>query len=385
MSNDFIFSSESVSEGHPDKVCDKISDSILDEALTQDPYSRVAIETLVKNNEVVVAGELTTKATIDYDKVVRNAIKEIGYDKEDLGFYYKTCNITKFIFEQSPDISQGVTEGQGLFKEMGAGDQGLMFGYASNEAMNYDAEYMPLGIFLAHKLINRHKEIRTSDKNTFLRPDAKAQVSIKYINGKPYKIDTVVLSSQHTEDVSYDDLKDYMIEEIVQKTIDKNLIDKDTKFLINPTGRFVIGGPVGDSGLTGRKIIVDTYGGYAHHGGGAFSGKDPSKVDRSAAYMARHIAKSIVASNLADKCEIQIAYAIGVAEPVSVMVDTFNTEKISKNEIVKKVKDNFDLTPLGIIRHLDLLRPIYTVTTSGGHFGRKAENGYFTWEKVKKL
>ena len=385
MSNDFIFSSESVSEGHPDKVCDKISDSILDEALTQDPYSRVAIETLVKNNEIVVAGELTTKATIDYDKVVRNAIKEIGYDKEDLGFYYKTCNITKFIFEQSPDISQGVTEGQGLFKEMGAGDQGLMFGYASNEAMNYDAEYMPLGIFLAHKLINRHKEIRTSDKNTFLRPDAKAQVSVKYINGKPYKIDTVVLSSQHTEDVSYDDLKDYMIEEIVQKTIDKNLIDKDTKFLINPTGRFVIGGPVGDSGLTGRKIIVDTYGGYAHHGGGAFSGKDPSKVDRSAAYMARHIAKSIVASNLADKCEIQIAYAIGVAEPVSVMVDTFNTEKISKDEIVKKVKDNFDLTPLGIIRHLDLLRPIYTVTTSGGHFGRKAENGYFTWEKVKKL
>ena len=385
MSNDFIFSSESVSEGHPDKVCDKISDSILDEALTQDPYSRVAIETLVKNNEVVVAGELTTKATIDYDKVVRNAIKEIGYDKEDLGFYYKTCNITKFIFEQSPDISQGVTEGQGLFKEMGAGDQGLMFGYASNEAMNYDAEYMPLGIFLAHKLINRHKEIRKSDKNTFLRPDAKAQVSIKYINGKPYKIDTVVLSSQHTKDVSYDDLKDYIIEEIVQKTIDKNLIDKDTKFLINPTGRFVIGGPVGDSGLTGRKIIVDTYGGYAHHGGGAFSGKDPSKVDRSAAYMARHIAKSIVASNLADKCEIQIAYAIGVAEPVSVMVDTFNTEKISKNEIVKKVKDNFDLTPLGIIRHLDLLRPIYTVTTSGGHFGRKAENGYFTWEKVKKL
>lgn len=385
MSNDFIFSSESVSEGHPDKVCDKISDSILDEALTQDPHSRVAIETLVKNNEVIVAGELTTKATIDYDKVVRNAIKEIGYDKEDLGFYYKTCNITKFIFEQSPDISQGVTEGQGLFKEMGAGDQGLMFGYASNEAMNYDAEYMPLGIFLAHKLINRHKEIRKSDKNTFLRPDAKAQVSIKYINGKPYKIDTVVLSSQHTEDVSYDDLKDYIIEEIVQKTIDKNLIDKDTKFLINPTGRFVIGGPVGDSGLTGRKIIVDTYGGYAHHGGGAFSGKDPSKVDRSAAYMARHIAKSIVASNLADKCEIQIAYAIGVAEPVSVMVDTFNTEKISKNEIVKKVKDNFELTPLGIIRHLDLLRPIYTVTTSGGHFGRKAENGYFTWEKVKKL
>ena len=385
MSNDFIFSSESVSEGHPDKVCDKISDSILDEALTQDPYSRVAIETLVKNNEIVVAGELTTKATIDYDKVVRNAIKEIGYDKEDLGFYYKTCNITKFIFEQSPDISQGVTEGQGLFKEMGAGDQGLMFGYASNEAMNYDAEYMPLGIFLAHKLINRHKEIRTSDKNTFLRPDAKAQVSVKYINGKPYKIDTVVLSSQHTKDVSYDDLKDYIIEEIVQKTIDKNLIDKDTKFLINPTGRFVIGGPVGDSGLTGRKIIVDTYGGYAHHGGGAFSGKDPSKVDRSAAYMARHIAKSIVASNLADKCEIQIAYAIGVAEPVSVMVDTFNTEKISKDEIVKKVKDNFDLTPLGIIRHLDLLRPIYTVTTSGGHFGRKAENGYFTWEKVKKL
>ena len=385
MSNDFIFSSESVSEGHPDKVCDKISDSILDEALTQDPYSRVAIETLVKNNEVVVAGELTTKATIDYDKVVRNAIKEIGYDKEDLGFYYKTCNITKFIFEQSPDISQGVTEGQGLFKEMGAGDQGLMFGYASNEAMNYDAEYMPLGIFLAHKLINRHKEIRKSDKNTFLRPDAKAQVSIKYINGKPYKIDTVVLSSQHTKDVSYDDLKDYIIEEIVQKTIDKNLIDKDTKFLINPTGRFVIGGPVGDSGLTGRKIIVDTYGGYAHHGGGAFSGKDPSKVDRSAAYMARHIAKSIVASNLADKCEIQIAYAIGVAEPVSVMVDTFNTEKISKDEIVKKVKDNFELTPLGIIRHLDLLRPIYTVTTSGGHFGRKAENGYFTWEKVKKL
>ena len=385
MSNDFIFSSESVSEGHPDKVCDKISDSILDEALTQDPYSRVAIETLVKNNEVVVAGELTTKATIDYDKVVRNAIKEIGYDKEDLGFYYKTCNITKFIFEQSPDISQGVTEGQGLFKEMGAGDQGLMFGYASNEAMNYDAEYMPLGIFLAHKLINRHKEIRKSDKNTFLRPDAKAQVSIKYINGKPYKIDAVVLSSQHTEDVSYDDLKDYIIEEIVQKTIDKNLIDKDTKFLINPTGRFVIGGPVGDSGLTGRKIIVDTYGGYAHHGGGAFSGKDPSKVDRSAAYMARHIAKSIVASNLADKCEIQIAYAIGVAEPVSVMVNTFNTEKISKDEIVKKVKDNFELTPLGIIRHLDLLRPIYTVTTSGGHFGRKAENGYFTWEKVKKL
>ena len=385
MSNDFIFSSESVSEGHPDKVCDKISDSILDEALTQDPYSRVAIETLVKNNEVVLAGELTTKATIDYDKVVRDAIKDIGYDKEELGFYYKTCNITKFIFEQSPDISQGVTEGQGLYKEMGAGDQGLMFGYASNEAMSYDAEYMPLGIFLAHKLINRHKEIRKNDKNTFLRPDAKAQVSIRYIDNKPFKIDTVVLSSQHTEDITYNDLKDYIIEEIIYKTIDKNLIDNNTKFLINPTGRFVIGGPVGDSGVTGRKIIVDTYGGYAHHGGGAFSGKDPSKVDRSAAYMARHIAKSIVASNLADKCEIQLAYAIGVAEPVSVMVETFGTERISKSEIIKKVLDNFDLTPLGIIRHLDLLRPIYTVTTSGGHFGRKAENGYFTWEKIKKL
>lgn len=381
MTNEYIFSSESVSEGHPDKVCDKISDSILDEALSQDPYSRVAIETLVKNNEVVLAGEITTKASIDYDKVVRNTIKEIGYDREELGFFYKTCNITKFIFEQSPDISQGVTEGEGLFKEMGAGDQGLMFGYASNEA----DEYMPLGISLAHKLINRHTEIRKNSSETFLRPDAKAQVSIKYINGNPYKIDTIVFSTQHSQDVSYSDLKDYVIEEIVYKTISKELINNDTKFLINPTGRFIIGGPVGDSGVTGRKIIVDTYGGYAHHGGGAFSGKDPSKVDRSAAYMARHIAKSIVASDLASKCEIQVAYAIGVAKPVSVMVETFGTEKISKNEIVKKVFDNFDLTPLGIIKHLDLLRPIYKVTASGGHFGRKAENGYFTWEKIKRI
>lgn len=381
MSNEFIFSSESVSEGHPDKVCDKISDSILDEALRQDPYSRVAIETLVKNNDVVLAGELTTKAKIDYDKIVRDTIKEIGYNKEELGFFYKTCNITKFIFEQSPDISQGVTEGEGLFKEMGAGDQGLMFGYATEET----SEYMPLGISLAHKLINRHTEIRKTTKDTFLRPDAKAQVSIKYIDDNPYKVDTIVFSTQHSEDVSYDELKDFVIEEIVNKSIDKGLINENTKFLINPTGRFVIGGPVGDSGLTGRKIIVDTYGGYAHHGGGAFSGKDPSKVDRSAAYMARHIAKSIVASNLASKCEIQLAYAIGVAKPVSIFVETFGTERVYKSEIIKRVSENLDLTPLGIINHLDLLRPIYKVTASGGHFGRKPENGFFTWEEIKKL
>ncbi|MGI6680821.1 MAG: methionine adenosyltransferase [Bdellovibrionota bacterium] len=384
MNNEYIFSSESVSEGHPDKMCDKISDTILDETLKEDPKSRVAIETLVKNNEVVLAGELTTSANINFDKVIRDSIRDIGYDKEELGFCADTCNITKFIAKQSPDISQGVTEGEGLFKQMGAGDQGLMFGFACKET----PELMPLGISLAHKLINELTEVRKSDKNTFLRPDAKSQVSLKYANGIPKKIDTIVLSSQHSEDVSYEELKDFIINKVILPTIskiDKNLIDDETKFFINPTGRFVIGGPVGDSGITGRKIIVDTYGGYAHHGGGAFSGKDPSKVDRSAAYMARHIAKSIVASNLASTCEIQLAYAIGVAEPVSVMVNTFGTQNVSHDKIVRKVKDNFDLTPLGIIKHLNLLKPIYKATASGGHFGRKPSGDFFTWEKVVEL
>lgn len=380
MTKEFIFSSESVSEGHPDKVCDIISDSVLDACLAQDPYSRVAIETLVKNNDVVLAGEITTKANVDFDKIARKAIKEIGYDREELGFCCNSCNITKLIAQQSPDISQGVTEGEGLYKQMGAGDQGLMFGYACNETK----EYMPLGISLAHKLIDKHTQVRKS-KKTPLRPDAKSQVSLKYIDGKAKRIDTIVFSSQHDDDISYNDLRDFIIEEIIYPTIDKNLIDKDTKLLINPTGRFVIGGPVGDSGLTGRKIIVDTYGGYAHHGGGAFSGKDPSKVDRSAAYMARHVAKSIVASDLADKCEIQLAYAIGVAEPVSIMVNTFGTEKISQDKIVKQVRDNFDLTPAGIIKHLDLLRPIYKQTASLGHFGRTPKDGFFTWENTIDL
>ncbi len=381
MAKDYIFSSESVSEGHPDKVCDNISDAILDSAIEQDPKSRVAIETLVKNNNVVVAGELTTNAKIDYEKVIRKTINNIGYDKEELGFCGKSCKIVQLIAKQSPDISQGVTEGEGLFSEMGAGDQGLMFGFACNETPNY----MPLGIDLAHKLINKHTEIRKNNKKTFLRPDAKSQVSIEYSDYTPKRINTIVLSSQHDEDVSYEDLKAFIIEEIILPSMPKNLIDNKTKFLINPTGRFVIGGPVGDSGVTGRKIIVDTYGGYARHGGGAFSGKDPSKVDRSAAYMARQVAKSVVVSNLADRCEIQLAYAIGVAEPVSIMVDCFGTNKIPEKEIINRIKENFSLTPKAIIDHLNLLRPIYQKTASGGHFGRTPEGDFFSWEKTLDL
>ncbi len=381
MSKDYIFSSESVSEGHPDKVCDNISDAILDNAISQDKNSRVAIETLVKNNFVVVAGELTTSAKINYEDVIRKTINDIGYNKEELGFCGNSCNITEFIAKQSPDISQGVTEGEGLFSQMGAGDQGLMFGFACNETQNY----MPLGIDLAHKLINKHTEIRKNNSKTFLRPDAKSQVSIEYIDNTPKRISTIVFSSQHDEDVSYEELKDFIIDEIILSTIPKNLIDNNTKFFINPTGRFVIGGPVGDSGVTGRKIIVDTYGGYARHGGGAFSGKDPSKVDRSAAYMARHVAKSVVASNLADRCEMQVAYAIGVAEPVSIMVDCFGTNKIPEEKIIQKIKDNFSLTPKSIIEYLNLLNPIYKKTASGGHFGRIPEGNFFSWEKTVKL
>jgi S-adenosylmethionine synthetase len=376
---DFLFTSESVSEGHPDKVADQVSDSILDAILEQDPKARVACETMVTTGMAIIAGEITTSARIDYPDIVRQTIREIGYGDSAMGFDWETCAVLTAIDRQSPDISQGVTEGEGMYKEQGAGDQGLMFGYACNET----PELMPMPIIFAHKLTKRLSEVRKSGLLTFLRPDGKSQVSIQYINDKPIRVDAVVVSSQHAPEVTYETLREGIIEEVVKKVIPAELLDEKTKYFINPTGRFVVGGPMGDCGLTGRKIIVDTYGGQGSHGGGAFSGKDPSKVDRSASYMARYVAKNIVAAGLADKCEVQVAYAIGVAEPVSVMVNTFGTSKISPNDIARIVREEFDLRPRAIIESLDLLRPIYRKTAAYGHFGRELPE--FTWERKDRV
>ncbi len=376
---DFLFTSESVSEGHPDKIADQVSDSILDAIIAQDPKCRVACECLVTTGMAVIAGEITTNARIDYPDVVRQTIREIGYNDSSMGFDWETCAVLVSIDRQSPDISQGVTEGEGLFKEQGAGDQGLMFGYACDET----PQLMPMPIVYAHGLTKRMAEVRKSGLLGFLRPDSKSQVSIQYINDKPIRVDTVVVSSQHAPDVTYETLREGLIEEVVKKVIPVEMLDEKTKFFVNPTGRFVVGGPQGDCGLTGRKIIVDTYGGQGSHGGGAFSGKDPSKVDRSASYMARYVAKNVVAAGLAKKCEVQIAYAIGVAEPVSVMVNTFGTGVIPSNEIARLVREEFDMRPAAIIHTLDLLRPIYRKTAAYGHFGRELPE--FTWERTDRV
>jgi len=375
---DFLFTSESVSEGHPDKVADQISDSILDAILAQDPKARVACETLVTTGMAMIAGEITTTARVDYPDVVREAVKEIGYNDASMGFDWETCAVLVSLDRQSPDISQGVTEGEGMFKEQGAGDQGLMFGYACTET----PELMPMPIMFAHKLTKRMADIRKNGMAPFLRPDSKSQVSVEYIDDKPVRIDSVVISTQHTPDVSYDVIKEAMMEEVIRQQLPAELLDDRTKYFINPTGRFVIGGPQGDCGLTGRKIIVDTYGGQGSHGGGAFSGKDPSKVDRSASYMGRYVAKNIVAAGLAEKCEVQVAYAIGVAEPVSVMINTFGTGKIPSNDIARIAQEEFDMRPRAIIEQLDLLRPIYRKTAAYGHFGRELPE--FTWERTDR-
>ncbi|MFO7811331.1 MAG: methionine adenosyltransferase [Pelovirga sp.] len=376
---DFLFTSESVSEGHPDKVADQISDAVLDAILTQDPKARVACETLVTTGMAMIAGEITTTAYADLPTIVRQTIKEIGYSDSAMGFDYETCAVLTSIDQQSPDIAQGVSEGEGLFKEQGAGDQGLMFGFACDET----PELMPMPIMFAHRLTSKLADARKSGKLPFLRPDSKSQVSIQYVDDRPTRIDTVVLSSQHMPDVTYDHLKEAILEEVVKPNLPAELIDSKTRYLINPTGRFVIGGPMGDCGLTGRKIIVDTYGGHGSHGGGAFSGKDPSKVDRSASYMARYVAKNLVAAGLARKCEVQLAYAIGVADPVSVMINTFGTGKIPSNRIAEIVRAEFDMRPAAIIKQLDLLRPIYRQTAAYGHFGRELPD--FTWERTDRV
>ena len=372
----YLMTSESVSEGHPDKMADQISDAILDAILNEDKGCRVAVETLVKTGLVVLAGEITTSAEVDYESIARDTIKQIGYDKEELGFDHKSCKVLSAISKQSPDIAMGVDRDSK--ESQGAGDQGMMFGYATSET----TELMPTTIVLSHQLVKKQSQVRKSNELEWLRPDAKSQVTVRFNNGKPEFIDTVVLSTQHDEEISMDEIEKKVIEHIIKPTLPTNLITNDTKFLINPTGSFIIGGPVGDCGLTGRKIIVDTYGGMARHGGGAFSGKDPSKVDRSAAYAARYVAKNIVAAELADRCEIQISYAIGVAKPTSVRIKTFDTEKISKEKIVGLVDEHFDLTPFGIMNMLDLLQPIYQKTAAYGHFGREDEN--FPWEETNK-
>ena len=379
MSNEFIFTSESVSEGHPDKVADQISDSILDAIIKEDPKARVACETLVSTGLVVISGEITTNAHINYRETVQDTIRRIGYNDSEIGFDYKSCAILTSINRQSPDIAQGVNEGEGIDLDQGAGDQGLMFGYACNETETL----MPLPIYYAHRLMEKHAEIRRSNVLPWLRPDAKSQLSVRYVDGKPQSINTVVISTQHNPDVSHAQIEEAVIETIIKPVLPADLINSKTRFLINPTGRFVVGGPAGDCGLTGRKIIVDSYGGTARHGGGAFSGKDPSKVDRSAAYAARWVAKNIVAAGLADRCEVQVAYAIGVADPVSLMVDTFGTGKISDRDIAMAVTTTFDLRPKAIIKHLDLLKPIYTKTAAYGHFGRELPG--FTWEMTDKV
>ncbi|MED5475167.1 MAG: methionine adenosyltransferase [Candidatus Neomarinimicrobiota bacterium] len=373
---DYIFTSESVSEGHPDKVCDQISDAVLDAYLSEDPNSRVACETMIKNNLVIIAGEITSDGNPELETIVRNVINNIGYNDDKLGFNGNTCKFINHITKQSPDIAQGVNEGEGEDLNQGAGDQGLMFGYACNETKSL----MPAPIDLSHKLVKKQSELRKSGELEWLRPDAKSQVSVVYNeNRKEIKrLSAIVLSSQHNEDISYNELKDEIYNKIIKPVIPSDWITEETKILINPTGKFVIGGPVGDCGLTGRKIIVDTYGGMAKHGGGAFSGKDPSKVDRSAAYAARYVAKNIVSSKLADYCEIQVSYAIGVAEPTSITVDTFGTNKISEEEIVSLITNKFDFRPKGLINYLDLKKPIYQDTAAYGHFGREI----FNWEKI---
>ena len=378
MSKDFLFTSESVSEGHPDKVADQISDSVLDAILAEDPKGRVACETLVSTGLIVISGEITTTAHINYREIAQEAVRRIGYNDSEIGFDYKSCAVLAAINRQSPDIAQGVNEGQGLDLDQGAGDQGLMFGYACDETPTL----MPLPIYYAHRLMQRQAEVRKDGRLTWLRPDAKSQLSVRYVDGKPTVIDTVVVSTQHNPDVSHAQISEAVIEEIIKPVLPKELLSEKTRYLVNPTGRFVVGGPHGDCGLTGRKIIVDSYGGTARHGGGAFSGKDPSKVDRSAAYAARYVAKNIVAAGLADRCEVQIAYAIGVAKPVSLMVETFGTGKISDKKITALVDKHFDLRPKGIIKTLNLLRPIYAKTAAYGHFGR--EEPEFTWEAIDK-
>ncbi|MFL2485262.1 MAG: methionine adenosyltransferase [Candidatus Neomarinimicrobiota bacterium] len=375
---DYIFTSESVSEGHPDKVCDQISDAVLDAYLKEDPNSRVACETLIKNNLVVIAGEITSEGNPDLENVVRNVINEIGYNDDVLGFNGNNCKFENYITKQSPDIAQGVNEGEGEDLNQGAGDQGLMFGYACKETESL----MPAPIDLSHRLVKKQSEVRKSGLLPWLRPDAKSQVSVAYgDNGKTIKgLSAIVLSTQHDEDITHQEIKDEVFNHIIKPIVPDNWITPETKIFINPTGKFVIGGPVGDCGLTGRKIIVDTYGGMARHGGGAFSGKDPSKVDRSAAYASRYVAKNIVAAGLADYCEIQVSYAIGVAEPTSISIDTFGTGKISQNAIELLVRENFDLRPKSLINALELKRPIYQDTAAYGHFGRDGSN--FTWEKT---
>ena len=372
----YLMTSESVSEGHPDKMADQISDAILDAIISEDKNCRVAVETLVKTGLVVIAGEITTTAEIDYEEVTRNTIENIGYNREELGFDHKSCKVLSAISKQSPEIAMGVD--RDAEENQGAGDQGLMFGYATRETK----ELMPATIVFAHRLVKKQSSVRKNHELDWLRPDAKSQVTIRYKDGKPEYIDTVVLSTQHDENISASDIQQGVMEKIIAPTLPPALISSNTKFLINPTGSFVIGGPVGDCGLTGRKIIVDTYGGMARHGGGAFSGKDPSKVDRSAAYAARYVAKNIVAAGLADRCEVQVSYAIGVAEPTSIRVKTFDTEKINNEKITDLVQENFDLTPFGIIKMLDLLKPIYKNTAAYGHFGR--ENEGFSWEITDK-
>ncbi len=376
--SEFLFTSESVSEGHPDKLADQVSDSILDAILTQDPTARVAAETLANTGLIVLAGEITTTANVDYIKVARDAIKRIGYDNTDFGIDYRGCAVLVAYDKQSPDIAQGVDNANDDPLDQGAGDQGLMFGYAVNET----PQLMPLPIWLSHRIMERQAQLRKDGRLPWLRPDAKAQVTLQYVDGKPHKIDTVLVSTQHAPEVSLAQVREATIEEIIKPLLPQELIKGDVKFLVNPTGRFVIGGPQGDCGLTGRKIIVDTYGGAAPHGGGAFSGKDPSKVDRSAAYAGRYVAKNIVAAGLADKCMVQMSYAIGVAQPTSIMIETYGSGKVPDAKLTELVREHFDLRPKGIVQMLDLLRPIYTKTAAYGHFGR--DEPEFTWEATDK-
>lgn len=375
MSN-YLFTSESVSEGHPDKVADQISDAVLDAILQQDPNARVACETMCSTGLIVLSGEITTYASVDYNIIARETVKRIGYTSSDIGFDSTTCAVLTAFNKQSPDIAQGVNRSKEEEMDQGAGDQGLMFGYACDET----PQLMPMPIYYAHRLVERQALLRKNGKINWLRPDAKSQVSARYIDGKPHEIETIVISTQHDPDIAYEALKEAIIEEVIKPVIPEKIRSKQIQYLVNPTGRFVVGGPMGDCGLTGRKIIVDSYGGSAHHGGGAFSGKDPSKVDRSAAYAGRYVAKNIVAAGLASRCEVQIAYAIGVARPVSLMVDTFGTGKISDDKLIKLIEQHFDLRPRAIIQKLDLLRPIYGKTAAYGHFGREEEG--FTWEKT---
>ena len=375
---DFLFTSESVSEGHPDKMCDQISDAVLDSLIAEDPNSRVALESLAKTGLIVLAGEITSRAHPDFVSIARKVALDIGYNSSEVGFDGANCAVLMAIEPQSTDISQGVTEGQGLHAEQGAGDQGLMFGFACDET----PELMPLPIAMAHRLMENAAKIRKSGQIKWLRPDAKSQVTVRYVDGRPVEVTAVVISTQHHPDVKHAEIKEAMIEELIKKTIPAQYLTKSTVYHVNPTGSFVIGGPHGDCGLTGRKIIVDTYGGYGRHGGGAFSGKDPSKVDRSACYMARHVAKNVVAAGLATKCEIQVAYAIGVAEPVSILIDTFDTGTVPDNKLSSALRELFDFRPAGIIRTLNLKRPIYQATAAYGHFGRNPVDGLFPWEQA---